>query len=261
MSAVATGVNPFGDIVRFMISQIPDNLLRLYEGEEILRQKALELVAADKRLQLHMSVVEAAMNLADTLRQLRNEDEDFKVIKLLGMRMFNALAASLKLGLSGYSQNSALIMRDVLETVFLMDFFGHERAALARWRTADRKGRMKEFSPIRIREALDARDGHVKKKRAEIYEMFSELAAHPTMQSAEMMRPIMGGSAVVGPFIETTSLDAVLSELGRLAVQVGEVLGVFVPPDFNKGKGVLIRFDNAKRTWLQEFYPNPVAAG
>lgn len=200
------------------------------------------------------------MDLADTLRQLPNDDEDFKVIKLMGMRMFNALAASLKLALSGYSQNSALIMRDVLETVFLMDFFGHERAALTRWRLADREG-MKEFLPIRIRKALDARDGHVKQKRAEMYKMFCELAAHPTMQSAQMMRPTKGGNAVIGPFVETTSLDAVLSELGRLAVQVGEALGVFVPPDFNEGNGVLDRFASAKGAWLLEFYPKPAAAG
>lgn len=94
-----------------------------------------------------------------------------------------------------------------------------------------------------------------------MYEMFSELAAHPTMQSAEMMRPIKGGNAVIGPFVEPTSLDAVLSELGRLAVQVGEVLGVFAPPDFNKGQGVLLRFTSTKGIWLLEFFPKPVAGG
>ena len=240
-----------------MTTQFPENLLSLYEGEEGLRQKALALVVANKRLQLHLSVMEAAMDLADTLRQAPNEDEDFKVIKLMGMRMFNALAASLKLALSGYGQNSALIMRDILETVFLVDFFGHDRAAVTRWRLADRKGRMKVFSPIRIREALDTRDGNIKKKRAEKYEMFSELAAHPTMQSAEMMRPVKGGNAVIGPFVEPTSFDAVLSELGWLAVEVGVVLGVFAPPDFNKSQGVMLRFANIKGMWLLEFYPKP----
>lgn len=243
-----------------MISQLPENLLSLHEGEEFLRHKALELVATDERLHLHLRIIEAAMDLADTLRQVPNEDEDLKIIRLMGMRMFNALAASLKLALSGYSQNSALIMRDILETVFLTDFFGHEPAAVSRWRLADRKSRMKDFSPIRVRESLDARDGHVKRKRAEMYEMLSELAAHPTMQSAEMLRPTKGGSAVIGPFVEATSLEAVLSELGRLAVQVGEVLSGFVPLDFRKGQGVLSRFSSLKSMWLQEFYPKPPAA-
>lgn len=240
-----------------MTSQIPENLLSLYAGEQLLRQKALELVAADKRLQLHLRSVEAAMDVADILRQSSQDDEDSKVIKVMGMRMFNALGASVKLALSGYGQNSALIMRDILETVFLVDFFGHDRSAIARWRLADRKGRMKEFSPIRVREALDARDGHTTKKRAQIYEMFSELASHPTMQSAEMMRPTKGGNAVIGPFIEATSLDAVLSDLGRLAIQVGEVLGACVPADFTAGLGVHARFTDAKIAWLSEFYPKP----
>lgn len=238
-----------------MTYPIPANLVSLYEAEEKLRQKALELVATEPRLRLHLCVVEAAMDLADTLRQSPNDDEDYKVIKLMGMRMFNALASSIKLALTGYGQNSALIMRDVLETAFLVDYFGHEPAAIARWHLADRKSRMKEFSPIRVREALDSRDGFTKRKRAEMYEMFSELAAHPTMQSAEMMRPVRGGNAVIGPFVESTSLDAVLSELGRLAIQVGEVLGVFVAADFKEGQGAFSRFTSNKGMWLMEFYP------
>lgn len=238
-----------------MTYPFPKNLVSLHEVEEKLREKALGLVATEPRILLHLCVVEAAMDLADTLRQSPNDDEDYKVIKLMGMRMFNALASSLKLALTGYGQNSALIMRDVLETVFLVDYFGHEPAAIARWRLADRKSRMKEFSPIRVREALDSRDGFTKRKRAEMYEMFSELAAHPTMQSAEMMRPVRGGNAVIGPFVESTSLDAVLSELGRLAIQVGEVLGVFVAADFKKGQGALSRFTSNQGIWLMEFYP------
>jgi hypothetical protein len=243
-----------------MISPLPENLLTLYGAEEALRKHALDLVEADRRLQLHLLVVEAAMDLADSLRQFPTADEDMKVIQLMGIRMFNALATSLKLALSGYSQNSALIMRDILETVFLVDFFGHQRAAIPQWRFADRKQRMREFSPIRIREALDARDGNTGKKRAALYELFSELAAHPSMQSAEMLRPIPAGNAVIGPFLEPTHLDAVLLELGRLAVQVGEVLGAFVPPNFDTGKGVFLRFVGAKASWLQEFYPIPLAA-
>lgn len=38
-------------------------------------------------------------------------------------------------------------------------------------------------------------------KRFETYKMFSELAGHPTMKSALMMRP-QHGDAVIGPFME-----------------------------------------------------------
>ncbi|WP_346913156.1 hypothetical protein [uncultured Roseibium sp.] len=87
---------------------------------------------------------------------------------------------------------------------------------------------MKEFSPVKVREALDARDGFTSKRRAEMYELFSELAGHPTMKSAWMMRPQKEGDAVIGPFMEATALEAVVSEMGRLAVQVGEQINAFL---------------------------------
>jgi hypothetical protein len=102
---------------------IPSKLASLHVGEEILRGKALDLIAGDDRLKLHLAIIEAVMDLADKLRQFRTDDEDLKVIQILGMRTFNALGASVKLALSGYSQNSALILRDVLETVYLIDYF------------------------------------------------------------------------------------------------------------------------------------------
>jgi hypothetical protein len=116
----------------------------------------------------------------------------------------------------------AFILRDVLETVFLTDYFAGDRTLIERWRFADKKARIKDFGPVRVREALDARDGFTEKKRFAMYEIFSELAGHPTMKSAFMMRPQPDGDAVICPFVEATTLDAVISEMGRLAIQVGE---------------------------------------
>ena len=73
---------------------IPDNLRSLHDQEEALREKALDVVTRDGRLQLHLRVIEQAMDLADLLRQFPTEDEDLKVIQVLGMRTFNALGAS-----------------------------------------------------------------------------------------------------------------------------------------------------------------------
>ena len=75
------------------------NLARLHAGEEELREKALGMIAADDRLGLHLAVTEAAMDLADILRQFQTADEDLKVVQILGMRTFNAFGASIKLAL------------------------------------------------------------------------------------------------------------------------------------------------------------------
>src|ERR1700722_3214902 len=143
---------------------LPANLVSLHHSEEQLRQKGFAVVESDQRLQLHLATVEAAMDLADVFRQFDTSDEDLRVIKILGMRAFNAFGASLKLVFSGYSQNSALILRDVLETVFLIDYFAGDRALIERWRFADKKARMRDFAPVKVREALTARDGVIGKK-------------------------------------------------------------------------------------------------
>lgn len=237
-------------------SAIPDNLECLHDAEEQLREKATKVVKVDSKLQLHLVLVERAMDLADMLRQFETDDEDLKVVQVLGMRTFNAFGASLKLVFSGYTQNSALIMRDVLETVFLLDLFRGDHTHIKSWRLADKKARMKDFSPVKVRMALDSRDGFTSKKRAEIYELFSELAGHPTMKSTWMMRPRTDGDAVIGPFVEPTALEAALSEMGRLAVQVGEVLNAFYSADWTEANSMRAAFAEAKQIWLTTFYPS-----
>jgi hypothetical protein len=85
-----------------------------------------------------------------------------------------------------------------------------------------------------------------------MYEMFSELAGHPNMNSHLMMRPEKGGDAVSGPFMELTTLQAGMSEMGRLAVQVGESLDAFLPPAW--GLTSKVRFRRLKLDWFGTFY-------
>jgi hypothetical protein len=235
---------------------IPYNLISRHEREEVLRGEAIGLVVADERLQLYLAITEAAMDLADVPRQLDGTDEDFKVIQLLGMRTFNAFAASLKLALSGYSQNSALILRDILETIFLVDYFATDRSLITRWGTADEKARMKDFGPVKVRNALDARDGFTSKKRYETNKLFSELAGHPTMKSALMLRPQRNGDAAIGPFMAVGTLTAVSSEMGKLAVQVGEQLNRFFPADCPQSHPSRLAFFKLKQRWIATFYPS-----
>jgi hypothetical protein len=234
---------------------LPDNLDSLHSQEEQLYAKSLELIDQDRKLVLHLVVIEQAMNLGDMLRQFLTDDEDLKVIQILGMRTFNAFGASLKLALSGYVQNSALVMRDILETVFLIDLFRGDRSLISKWRLADIKTIRSEFSPAAVRKALDARDGYTTKLREEHYKLFSELAAHPNMKSAWMMRPQKDGDAVIGPFVEKTSLEAVVSEMGKLAIMTGENLNDFIAADWQEALEARLNFAQAKEAWLSAFYP------
>lgn len=238
-----------------MNNALPPNLARIHFHEEQLRSKAASLISTDEKLKLHLVAIEAAMDLADVLRQFNTTDQDLKVIQLLGVRMFNSFGAGLKLALSGYSQKCALIMRDVIETVFLLDYFTTDRTLITRWRFADKKAIKKDFSPVRVREALDKRDGFTGKKRHELYEMFSVLAGHPNMNSVLMLRPSRNGDILIGPFIEMGTLAPTIFEMARLAIQLGEHLNTFFPPDWREGVDSRIAFVEIKRRWVETFYP------
>jgi len=231
----------------------PNNLDSLYEQERFLREKFIAIIENKPKLSLHLHAIERAMSLAQIMVNYPENDEDFKVIKMLSIRMFNAFGASLTLISSGYHQNSGLVMRDILETVFLIDLFKTDHTAIERWRLADKKKQREEFSPAAVRKALDERDGAHTKKRAEVYKMFSELAAHPNMHSQHMLRPEKGGDIVMGPFMEGTTLEAGVSELGRLAIQAGEIMNAFLPGGWDH-ENVRANFARIKKEWIETFY-------
>lgn len=233
----------------------PANLGTLHENEEALRGVALSLVAQDDRLTISILAVESAMDVADKLRQFPTVDDDLKTIQILGMRIFNAFGSSLKLTLSGYNQNATMILRDVLETVFLLDLFRGNPRIIAHWRLSDKAARLRGYGPVKVRMALDQRDGHTEKKRALAYDTFSELAGHPNASSHLMLRPTKDADAEIGPFIEETSLTAVLSEMGKLAVQAGEVLDEFFPEGWSDSLQERSNFARLKQAWLAKFYP------
>jgi hypothetical protein len=64
-----------------------------------------------------------------------------------------------KLLLSGHYQASALQQRDLLETIFLLDYFRTDSGPIATWRGSDERARQKNLDPAVTRKALDQRDG------------------------------------------------------------------------------------------------------
>ncbi len=89
--------------------------------------------------------------------------------------------------------------------------------------------------------------------------MFSELAAHPTMKSVFMMRPQSNGDAVSGPFVEASSLEAVLWEMGRLAIQVGNTLVDFFPQARTDLHPMRAVYANTRIRWFKTFYPDQLS--
>ncbi|WP_288926755.1 hypothetical protein [uncultured Maritimibacter sp.] len=233
---------------------VSEKLEQLWQGEEELRVKAKDVILASEDLQLHIRIIEKTMDLADVFRRVGSDEEDVKVLRVLGMRAFNGFASSLKLALGGYSQNAAMILRDLLETAFLLDYFRSFPEKISLWRNADEKSRLKSFRPIDIRIALDERDDLHNKKRAEKYALFSQIAGHPTMKSDWMLRPDKDGDAHIGPFVTEASVTAIIEEAGMLAAQIGTFLCFQLPKNNAEAMSILREFHWASKEWHRRFF-------
>ena len=151
---------------------LPENFHSLHEWEERLRAQSLSEIARAEDLACHMRALESAMNTIEHYaRNWETDDQNKLTIQLLGVRLFNGAAASLKLLLSGYYQPAAAHARDLLEASFLLDYFRGDDALIAVWRTAKERKQRDRFRPIVVRKALDARDRFTGEKRAEQYRL------------------------------------------------------------------------------------------
>lgn len=111
-------------------------------------------------LREHIEIISEAMNVIYAFsHDHAHENDDELTLQLLGIRLFNAAGATLKLGLSGYYQKAFDGVRDILETSFLIDFLRTNPEKIAEWKAADKKARIAHFGPGAIRNALDKRDG------------------------------------------------------------------------------------------------------
>lgn len=238
---------------------IPENLISLHQGEEEGRQKSLSVIAADRDLQTHLFLIERSMDLIEYFsRRYKNENDDQLTIQLLGIRLFNGAASAIKLLLSGYYQTSALQQRDLLETIFLIDYFSTYREQISVWRTSDEKTRMKSFKPVNIRKALDERDGFTERKREAAYDLLCRLAGHATFDGFRMLTPIPGGDAHCGPFIEPTALKAVTEELAKKLFEAGGVFTLFFKARNGADIAMKDSFAAARELWVKHFYGMPL---
>ena len=240
------------------MSPIPEKLERLHTGEECLRLKSLEAIEADEDLSRHVALIEKAMDVLNVLstNPPPGEDEDAKAVRLLGMRLFNGCAAAFQLIVSGYYQNAAMIMRDLLETVFLLGFFRLYPGKISDWRTANDAARKKVFAPVKIRIALDEKDGFTEKKRAAAYELLCELASHPTYKGLQMLAP-KGQGHHCGPFFDSTALKPLIEELVKLAIQAGTNYSLFFEREMKAEMEIRISFMEACGEWMERYFGQP----
>jgi hypothetical protein len=180
--------------------------------EEKLREQSLELIRDDPELAKRLNTIEKAMAVVFGFSlDHQGTNEKQWTIQLVGIRLFNAAAAAVKLALSGYYQQALHQARDILEIGFLLDLFRTSPEKIVIWERSDRATRRKLFDPVKVRIALDERDGDSGKKREAEYNKLSELASHLTPRGFRMTT--RGQFAEFGPFIDEPRLKAWLHEM------------------------------------------------
>jgi hypothetical protein len=240
------------------VSKFPENFVSLHAGEEFLRTQAIAAIEASNDLRTHCALIESGMNLINYFsRDYVGVTDSERILQHLGARLFNASASGLKLLLAGYYQASALQQRDMLETIFLLDYFSTDAALITQWQTSPPKERWSKFRPSIVRQALDKRDGFNMGRRKAAYDLLTELAGHPTPQGVIMLKP-QGLDAHIGPFFDETALLAVLSELAKHVGQAGANFMNFFPLKEITDYRVNLAFRKANGHWFENILRAPL---
>jgi len=239
-----------------MTKGFPSKFDLLHTGEEFLRSKSIEAIVANEDLSEHAAMIESVMDLLNAyiVGQPTAKDAAELAIKCLGIRQANAIASALKLVLSGYYQNAALIERDLLETVFLVQYFKLNPAMISVWLNCEESKRNQQFGAVIIRRALDDKDGFKERKREAAYKLLCNLGGHASPQGFRMLTPIAGGDAHFGPFFEQTSLVAVLSELAKIAVEIGSSFNGLFKATNTSEREIKISFFETSGKWFERFF-------
>ena len=191
---------------------LPENLTSLHVHEEEIRAGSLKIITSNDALRDHVSMIHGSLALIYALaHDHQNNNEDELTIQYLGLRLFNSGAASLKLGLSGYYQAAFALVRDVFETVALLDYLNTNRDQITVWKASDKKERITKFGPGPIRNKLNERDQLSGNKRKEIYDLLSEYASHATAPGFQLLAP--QGLAQIGPFLNEKYLRAWVEDM------------------------------------------------
>ncbi|MBB5940789.1 hypothetical protein [Xanthomonas sp. 3307] len=239
---------------------LPTNLLGLHAQEEQLRKIALRWIAEHTDLKDHVAVTEKAMDLLHyTMQHGPSTTDDQRAVLQLGARVFNDMGAAWKLIASGYFQVAAMVQRDVIETVGLVEFFRLRPKLMEVWRTGDERTRNDTFKPWKVRKALDDAMGKGPSKRSTIYSKFSKLATHPTIEGLQLLCP-NGSDAALGPYMELKQLRALMEEHAKLALQAGMVFNVILPVGFFEARVIAHSMITAMMAWMERYHGSTFSA-
>lgn len=206
---------------------VPANLTSLWREEDAVINWSQQVIAEPERTYLveHLELVETYMDCVDQLRQKAPREDYHTALMGLFLRSFDALSRCVRSALSGDYTCSAMMARDLLETQFLISYLQEDPERPTKWLRADSKQLKEAYKAVKIREALDERDGLKGQKRREHYAVLSSIA-HPT-PTAFQMKDDGSGLMRNGPHRNADLLEGCLQEAARQSMLLGVCLVVY----------------------------------
>lgn len=233
------------------------NLPALFEGlyfeEENIIKKSIEQIINNVSLKDQLDMLEESGKLIITfISNYKANDDKELTYQIIGSRMFNSVVVSFKLLLSGYYQHSASIIRDVLESMYLLDYFSLYPEKVQEWKKCDEKKQKKEFSQVNIRTALDERDKLSNMKRLERYKLLCKIGTHPSYEGLMLIAP--NNNVIAGPFFHADYLKASLEETVQISTEAAIIfIELFKNQHPNIIKKVSCFFEKYK-AWLLQYH-------
>jgi len=236
------------------------SLEMLWQEEDQLVEWAKEQLHDPKHQTEHVEMIELYMDTVDLLRKQHIKgDRKYALISLF-MRTSDNFGVALRLAMSGRYRFCAMVLRDQMETGFLIDYLMEAPGRPERWLASG--GNNPDYKPYKIREALDVRDRlrnpnlPAKSRRSEQYAMLSTLGAHPGPLGMTLHKD--GAKALnLGPFKQRDMLKECVEEAARSWVLVTGRLLEFCSEFERDGQGIssplALRFQKIHE---QYFSPN-----
>lgn len=201
-----------GGETRIIRPVLPENLDNLRSVIEEIRAESTEFLGVEQSSKDNIDIIFSALSVLFDITNAHDcKGDDELTIQFLGLRLFNTITSSVELLLTGYYQCSVILMRDILETGYLLDYFTINHDKIEQWKTCTNKARQRKFQPAKVRQALDKRDGFEDRSRERIYQAVCEYAVHPTYMGNKLVAP--DGFGLIGPFFDGRYLRALLKEL------------------------------------------------
>ena len=150
------------------------------------------------------------------------------------------------------------MVRDLMETTFLLDLFQRDKTALKEWHSLPAKERKRRFSPFEVRKRLDEMDGYKEAKRATAYKMLSTYAAHASPEGFRIISP--NNMTQVGPFPDADRLTAGLQELSKNLANSAVEISFHVKSDDSAVRSAKLKYFGALDRWCEIYMPRKVTA-